>query len=444
MPRDDPKGDYSFFDPDCNRLEHAQQTTNVKTPQPYGHVADMDFAAMGCQAQFQTGFLGFVTAIHDRRFLVVDEERQAVFAFADLDHNGTVRVLHLSTGKDEVVPPYFNVPRTLQVGEAFRMRGDKIHRIEMTLTELPYGMRPAEDVPSAPPSARARAIAKPPCGPACLDGLVDQLLQAMVDHDPSHAPLAADVRYTENGQALKPGDGVWNTATAIAIEGDGLSQLGPTSSAFRLYFTDPGTGQVGYLGAVNENGTPGMMALRVRIVAGKIDQIEAYVVRDETLAANGGTRTLFRGPALAEFMAKAFSEPAPDLVAILGNRERSSRSAMTAAVNRAFDTIRYNTRATAPVAAEGAVTINGVKVAGLPAAEIRGRRILVLDEERGLALAVVMLDRGGGATPGTAEAAARPATNMTVALFKIKAGRIASVDMLERPVPFGMASGWSE
>jgi len=80
----------------------------------------------------------------------------------------------------------------------------------------------------------------------------------------------------------------------------------------------------------------------------------------------------------------------------------------------------------------------------LPAAEIRGRRILVLDEERGLALAVVMLDRGGGTTPGTQTASTRPSTNMAMALFKIKAGRIASVDMLERPVPFGMSSGWVE
>ena len=117
---------------------------------------------------------------------------------------------------------------------------------------------------------------------------------------------------------------------------------------------------------------------------------------------------------------------------------------MTAAVNRAFDTIRYNSRAPAPLAAEGTIKINGVKVPALPAAEIRARRILVLDEERGLALAVVMLDRGGGTTPGTQAAAARPSTNMVVALFKIKAGRIASVDMLERPAPFGMSSGWVE
>ena len=188
MQRNDPKGDYSFFDPDCNRLEHAELTTNLKTPQAYGHSNDTDFSSMGCQAQFQTGFLGFVTGIRDRRFVVVDEERQALFTFADLDHNGTVRVLHMSTGKDFVVPAYFDVPRTLQVGEAFRMRHDRIHRIEMTLTELPYGMRPA-DAPAEP--ARSKPAVKPTCDRACLGDLLERLLQAIVDHDPTGEPLAA-------------------------------------------------------------------------------------------------------------------------------------------------------------------------------------------------------------------------------------------------------------
>jgi len=443
MQRNDPKGDYSFFDPDCNRLEHAQQTTNLKTPQAYGHSNDTDFSSMSCQAQFQTGFLGFVTELRDRRFVVVDEERQAVFAFVDLDHNGTVRVLHMSTGKDFVVPAYFDVPRTLQVGEAFRMRGDKIHRIEMTLTELPYGMRPAGEI--MPQSARARAISgKLVCDRTCLGGAVDQLLQAVVDHDPSEAPLAPDVRYTENGQALKPGDGLWGTATAIAIEGDGLAQLGPTSSAYRLYFADPGTGQIGYIGAFNENGTPGMMTLRVKVTAGKITDIEAFVVREEGAGPRGGTLTLFKGPVLAEFKAKAFSEPDPELLTNLGQRERSSRSAMTAAVNRFFDTVRYNSRAGTPAPAEGVLTVNGVKLPADPGAETRDRRVLVLDEVRGLALAVAMLDRGGGSIAGAEGAATRPATNMVVALFKIKAGRITSTDMLERPVPFGMSTGWTD
>src|SRR5215471_2048594 len=90
MERNDPKGDYSFFDKDCNRLEHALQTTNVKTGEAYGHSNDTDFASLTCEAQFQTGFLGFVTKISEGRYLV-DEERQVVFAITMFDHNGTVR-----------------------------------------------------------------------------------------------------------------------------------------------------------------------------------------------------------------------------------------------------------------------------------------------------------------------------------------------------------------
>jgi hypothetical protein len=143
MQRNDPKGDYSFFDKDCDRLEHAEHTTNLKTPQTYGHSTDTAFSSLGCEAQFQTGFLGFVTKIRDRRYVVVDEERQEVFAFMPFDHNGTVRTLPSVNGKSSPIPPYFDAPRTLQVGEAFRLRGDKLYRIEMTLIELPYGSKPA-------------------------------------------------------------------------------------------------------------------------------------------------------------------------------------------------------------------------------------------------------------------------------------------------------------
>ena len=237
MIRDDPKGDYSFFDPECDRIEHALKTTNVKTPQAYGHSSDFDFSSMGCEAQYKTGFLGFVTDIRDRRFPVVDVERQAAFAFADLDHNGTVRVLHLSTGKDFVIPAYFDVPRTLQAGEAYRMRNGKIWRIEMTLTELPYGMRPAGAVapPSAPVPPPKPVKGQPPaCDRACLQDLLVQVLQAIADHRPAEAPLAANVRYTENGQALKLGDGVWNTATAVAMPGVPFSLVEQRHAAWPL------------------------------------------------------------------------------------------------------------------------------------------------------------------------------------------------------------------
>jgi hypothetical protein len=139
LQRNDGKGNYSFFDPECDRYDHGLQTTNVKTPATYGHSSDTTFMSLTAEEQWKTGFLAFVTEIRDRRFVVVDEERQSVLAFAMFDHNGTVRTINLTSGKSFAPSPYFDVPRTLQVIEGFRMRKGKIYRIEATMTEVPYG-----------------------------------------------------------------------------------------------------------------------------------------------------------------------------------------------------------------------------------------------------------------------------------------------------------------
>jgi hypothetical protein len=139
MSHNDGKGDYSFFHPDCNRIEHALQTTNVRDNSAYGHSTDTDFASMTCEQQWKTGFLGFVTRMRDRRFPVIDEERQVVFASVGVDMNGSIRMIHQSTGKPFVIPDFFDVPRTQQVQEAFKIRDGKLYRIEMTMIENPYG-----------------------------------------------------------------------------------------------------------------------------------------------------------------------------------------------------------------------------------------------------------------------------------------------------------------
>ena len=40
------------------------------------------------------------------------------------------------------------------------------------------------------------------CDRACLQGFVDSYLDAMAKHDPSKLPVAASVKFTENGKAL--------------------------------------------------------------------------------------------------------------------------------------------------------------------------------------------------------------------------------------------------
>jgi hypothetical protein len=61
----------------------------------------------------------------------------------------------------------------------------------------------------------AAQAAGPSCDRACLEGFVDQYLAALVASDPAKLPLAKNARYTENGQELKLGDGMWGPTITL-------------------------------------------------------------------------------------------------------------------------------------------------------------------------------------------------------------------------------------
>lgn len=52
-----------------------------------------------------------------------------------------------------------------------------------------------------------------PCDRACLEGLLDRYVEALVARHPSRFPTAGAVTFTENGQRLELGDGLWHTVT---------------------------------------------------------------------------------------------------------------------------------------------------------------------------------------------------------------------------------------
>ena len=58
------------------------------------------------------------------------------------------------------------------------------------------------------------------CDRACLIGIANQYIEALAAKDPARAGLAGNVRYSENGQRLRVGDGLWNS-----ISGKGTYQL---------------------------------------------------------------------------------------------------------------------------------------------------------------------------------------------------------------------------
>jgi hypothetical protein len=119
------------------------------------------------------------------------------------------------------------------------------------------------------------------CDRACLEPFVDKYLDAMVAHDPAKAPFAKSVRFTENGQQLQLGDGLWNTMTG--------------KGTFRLFVTDVEAQQVAFLGSITEANVGAVIGLRLRIRNNQITEAEHFVQRSPNSAA-GSSGSATSGP----------------------------------------------------------------------------------------------------------------------------------------------------
>lgn len=470
MENNNPDGDYSFFDPECDRLEHGRKTTNNK-PTEYGHSTDKEFVTMTCRQQFETGFLGFVTRIRDRRYVVVDEEHQTVFGLVVLDHNGTIRKINMSNNRVFVIPPYFSTPRTLQVGEAWRMRGHKLYKIEMTLNEFPYGTRPQFDrddgnwLKYTGSNSTITAAGSGQCDRDCLEKQVEDLLEAMLAHDPGRLPLSASIKYTENGQRLAPGDGLWGT----------LTELGD----FKVILADENKGVAGFYGNIIETDVPGLLTARLKIDGNQITEIEAEVVREEYVGERGGTLSLFAPRLQEQYHPAQFIKTVPSYTA--QSNGNITEENLGTVVDSFYTGMQNHQGGASSFADKCRRRINGMLITNdkdasapdpavptyrpysLSCSEqidagvfnyitgVRDRRYLVIDARLGLVMDLVLYDVADPAQPievasaGTVTlppASTGPYSMMATQIFQIVDGKIIGIETVLRPVPYGMPSGW--
>lgn len=299
------------------------------------------------------------------------------------------------------------------------------------------------------------------CDRGCLEAFVDRYLDAVIDNDPAAVPLAQNVRFTENGQQLKIGDGLWNT---LKSKGD-----------YRLFVADVPAGQVGFIGTIEEDhrdpslGTGALLGLRLRIEDDEISEIEQYVTRD--------TGAWERVSAMQTPRA-AFTEAIPQ-------RERMSRLDLIATANQYFTGMQQNDgKGDYPFSEDCDRYENGGHSTNVPTPageirpdprtasnysaqwscreqfesgllhfvhRIRDRRFAAVDEERGIVFSFVFFDHPGGSTRNFTAANGRPVvagptqpwTWYIVELFKVENGQIAEIEALLQRVPYGMLSGWS-
>jgi hypothetical protein len=100
---------------------------------------------------------------------------------------------------------------------------------------------------------------------AALLKLADIYLAALVAHDPGKAPLAGDVKVVENVKRIKPGEGLWKTATSAPTE-------------FKIVAADPVLQEVGGLVVMQNEDKPAQVGFRLKLVNGKIVEAEHMVV----------------------------------------------------------------------------------------------------------------------------------------------------------------------
>jgi hypothetical protein len=290
------------------------------------------------------------------------------------------------------------------------------------------------------------------CGRTCLDDLVDQYLDALAAHDPHKAPFASDMKFTENGQKLELGDGLWRTFTG--------------KGTYRMFVDDVEAGHVAFLGSIREADTPAMLALHLRIRDRKITAAETLVQRNEKSALG-------------------FEEIGYTWRNAVPAGERMSRADLLKTANLYFSGMERNDGKGAYPFDEDCNRIeNGVYTTNVPTppgqsrpdpktannyssqwscreqfesgllhfvSRIRDRRFVALDPERGLVFSFVFFDHMAGDTrtfqvPDGRNVTAGPKQPWTWEIaeaFQIEHGRIHQIQAIMERVPYGMNSGWS-
>lgn len=299
-------------------------------------------------------------------------------------------------------------------------------------------------VSSAQAPGEASAVLPKDCDRACLIGFLDSYMDALAHKDPGRARFASRVRFTENDVELPVGSGLWGSVSSVAKTG--------------LEVADVDTGNAAWFGTVEENGAPAYYAMRLKIEAGQIVEVETVVDRKTGLPAPfGDPQQLVHDPAFAE---------------VLTPEERRPRERLIAVANGYFSTVELNDgQVLTSFDPDCQRTENGVSTtrgsAGSAAIaqgceaqfklgiyhinkRVRERRYPIVDEERGVVVGTAFFDHANAFdTYKTTDGQVRktvlkwPNSLSLMEAFKIRNGLIYRVEAVFTYVPYFTHSPWT-
>jgi len=435
---------FTPFDPDCGRLENGILTTAAA---PGGGNAGS--ISPGCEAQFKLGIYRINKRIRERRYPLIDVERGVVVATGFFDHANEFDRYLLTDGRE--MKTALKWPNSISLIEAFRIRDSKIHRIEAVFSYVPHRMHnpfyeylpPLPSKPEDPAAMRAR------CDKACLLATGDAFMTALAAQKPATVPWASEVKFTENGVAIPVGEGIWG------------SIRGKSDAALRI--ADAATGSYAWYGLIYDHDAPAYAGVRIKMRGNRVSEAEVIVARERN-----------PGPWLdpKQFRINPAFDAAPPA------RLRMSRGQLIAAAQGYAASVERNDGRLHARFAPGCERVeNGQLVSrgdagsiglvkspgqyaqgcegqlklGLyrPVDRLRGRRIMAVDEERGLVMMASIADFGLAQRQYTLTDGRKVESDRYHAMsrelfevYRITDGRIESIEAVSVDQPYGMPVAW--
>ncbi len=273
-----------------------------------------------------------------------------------------------------------------------------------------------------------------------LYAVLDAYMGALAAHDVALAPFAPQVFNTENNVAILPGDGLWNTITALA------------DYQFRL--ADPASGQVALFTAAQETDALNPCCIRLEVAGGQIAGVETVVARNKDEGFPFGPQFFAPKPEMDLPPGPATRE---ELIAIangyfetIERNDGTIRTRFHPACNRVENGVQTTNNADFPLpiarlGCEAQFALGWYRYDD----ELRARRFPLVDEERGIVLAYGFIDHSGALgdyllTDGTQAKSPvrRPHSYYLAEAFKIVDGAIRQVEADFLTVPYKMPSPW--
>jgi hypothetical protein len=336
-------------------------------------------------------------------------------------------------------------------------------------------------------AAGQRGAAAGACNRDCLTNISEQYITALVAKDPSKAPLAQTVRWTDNGQELPIGqDGFWNS-----VSGRGT---------YTLHIADPVLGSIVTFATMREGEQlkkAVLMAQRLKVVNGRITEVEDIIGRGDQESAGasrldglppaaraGGPGRAGAPPAAppaAPAAPLAPMKPRDAFMRATPQADRMSRQDLVKTANMYFSGMQLNDgKGKYPFADDCNRLENGSPTTNAPGqkpdpktannysatwscreqfesgllhfvSRIRDRRYVAVDEERGVVVAFAFFDHDAGknrhfTTPDGRSIVGGPQEPYTWEIaeaFKVEKGLLHEIEAVLTRAPYGMGSGWS-